>query len=195
MIHELCSEYNRKTPCMTENKCSKRYPHGRTLTSQVKNQKAVVNNSRIVPYSLPLSKIFVSTEIRSRISNISVCHERKRHGCIFNNNEEISQYQMRRYVSSNGSIQAKLVETGECNNCTLWNFISCLTWGNEFFESGASVDLITSGSWQPQYGLKLYDNVFPHSVHGFRGKTLPIISFHVSVIFIENLLQYINISL
>lgn len=92
-------------------------------------------------------------------------------------------------------IQAKLVETGECNNCTLWNFISCLTWGNEFFESGASVDLITSGSWQPQYGLKLYDNVFPHSVHGFRGKTLPIISFHVSVIFIENLLQYINISL
>lgn len=75
-------------------------------------------------------------------------------------------------------IKAKLVETGECNNCTLWNFISCLTWGNEFFESGASVDLITSGSWQPQYGLKLYDNVFPHSVHGFRGKTLPIISFH-----------------
>lgn len=104
MIHELCSEYNRKTPCMTENKCSKRYPHGRTLTLQVKNQKAVVNNSRIVPYSLPLSKIFVSTEIRSRISNISVCHERKRHGCIFNNNEEISQYQMRRYVSSNGSV-------------------------------------------------------------------------------------------
>ncbi|KAJ1521518.1 hypothetical protein ONE63_003181 [Megalurothrips usitatus] len=38
--------------------------------------------------------------------------------------------------------------------------------------------LLEAGWWRPREGLALVDPLFPHVAHGFRGRTLPIISFH-----------------
>ena len=40
--------------------------------------------------------------------------------------------------------------------------------------------LISVGSWRPREGLILHDKLFPHISHGFRNRTLPVISVHVS---------------
>jgi hypothetical protein len=39
--------------------------------------------------------------------------------------------------------------------------------------------MINVGSWNPTAGLVMTDVLFPHSAHGFRGRTFHIISYHV----------------
>ncbi|XP_055920291.1 uncharacterized protein LOC129951943 [Eupeodes corollae] len=82
MIHGSCGTINRQSPCMVDGKCSKRYPrkltaetitgndgyplyrrrlhhdNGRTITTKVKGNVFVVDNSWIVPYSPLLSTTF-----------------------------------------------------------------------------------------------------------------------------------------
>ncbi|XP_050340249.1 uncharacterized protein LOC126766536 [Bactrocera neohumeralis] len=82
MIYGPCGTINRQSPCMVDGKCSKRYPrkftaetitgndgyplyrrrspddNGRTITTKVKGNGFVVDNSWIVPYSPLLSKTF-----------------------------------------------------------------------------------------------------------------------------------------
>ncbi|XP_065210970.1 ionotropic receptor 93a-like isoform X2 [Planococcus citri] len=75
-------------------------------------------------------------------------------------------------------IKAKLSETGVCGNCTSWVVITADTWGIEFRETPAIAELSASGMWQIQTGFKLNDFVFPHIEHGFKKRTLSIVTFH-----------------
>ncbi|XP_065204300.1 ionotropic receptor 93a-like [Planococcus citri] len=75
-------------------------------------------------------------------------------------------------------IKAKLSETGVCGNCTSWVVITTDTWGIEFRETPAIAELSASGMWQIQTGFKLNDFVFPHIEHGFKKRTLSIVTFH-----------------
>ncbi|EFN61253.1 Uncharacterized ATP-dependent helicase YHR031C, partial [Camponotus floridanus] len=139
MIHGPCGEHNRESPCMIDNKCSKRYPralladtitgndgyplyrrrsiedNGRTITLQVKNKDVVVNNCWIVPYSPLLSKTFkahCNVEYCNSVKSIKYVCKYVTKGndmAVFgiagpNNNDEISTYQMGRYVSSNEAV-------------------------------------------------------------------------------------------
>ncbi|XKL59990.1 hypothetical protein PGB90_001006 [Kerria lacca] len=77
-------------------------------------------------------------------------------------------------------MKARLSEIGVCGNCTSWLAQSALTWGIEFQQNAAdSIELIQSGIWQIQTGFKLNEPIFPHIENGFRGVTIPIITFHV----------------
>lgn len=139
MIHGPCGEHNRESPCMIENKCSKRYPralladtitgndgyphyrrrsvedNGRTITLQVKNKNVVVNNSWIVPYSPLLSKTFkahCNVEYCNSVKSIKYVCKYVTKGsdmAVFgiattDTNDEVSQYEMGRYVSSNEAV-------------------------------------------------------------------------------------------
>lgn len=106
MIHRPCGTINRQSPCMVDGKCSKRYPrkltaetitgndghplyrrrspddNGRTITTKVKGNDFVVDNSWIVPYSPLLSKhsrhiVMLSIAIRSSQLNTFANMSRK----------------------------------------------------------------------------------------------------------------------
>nr|QPZ88965.1 ionotropic receptor 1 [Diaphorina citri] len=75
--------------------------------------------------------------------------------------------------------EARLNEVGKCDICTMWSFKSGETWGEEFQENtDATIDLLDVGVWTPRDGLRFSDVLFPHIEQGFRGKNLPVISFH-----------------
>jgi hypothetical protein len=83
--------------------------------------------------------------------------------------------------------QAQLTESGRCDICTNWTLKAGETWGLEYQEqdqddAGREVTrrLIPVGKWSPREGLRMSDYLFPHVGHGFAGRNLPIISFHVS---------------
>ncbi|XP_051164696.1 ionotropic receptor 93a [Leptopilina boulardi] len=68
---------------------------------------------------------------------------------------------------------------GNCGKCLTWRIGSAITWGNSFDSILAGRgQLIHSGSWSPGPGSNLTDSIFPHIDYGFRGKTLPIITYH-----------------
>ncbi|XP_044592333.1 uncharacterized protein LOC123270358 [Cotesia glomerata] len=139
MIHGPCESHNKESPCMIENKCSKRFPralladtitgndgyplyrrrsaenNGRTLILKVKNQNVLVDNSWIVPYSLLLSKTFkahCNVEYCNSVNSIKYICKYTLKGtdmAVFevetlDPNDEVSRYQMGRYVSSNEAI-------------------------------------------------------------------------------------------
>lgn len=82
MVHGPCGQHNQESPCMSGNKCTKRYPrqmiaetitgndgyplyrrrspedHGKSFRVKVKGNDVEVDNSWIVPYSPLLSKTF-----------------------------------------------------------------------------------------------------------------------------------------
>lgn len=70
-----------------------------------------------------------------------------------------------------------------CGNCTSWSVVTADTWGVEFQETPTTADLTVIGIWQIQTGFKLNDHVFPHIEHGFRRRTLSIVTFHVRNVF------------
>ena len=39
--------------------------------------------------------------------------------------------------------------------------------------------ILEVGHWEPTNGLMLNDSLFPHIAHGFRNKTIPIVTYHV----------------
>lgn len=54
------------------------------------------------------------------------------------------------------------------------------TWGVEYQNNRRShPNTIPVGSWRPVIGPKMSDALFIHVSHGFRGKIIPIVSFHV----------------
>lgn len=81
-------------------------------------------------------------------------------------------------------LQIKLIEDtyatgGVCGKCLFWRFASAITWGNFFVHGKSVAHLIESGTWMPVLGANLTDALFPHIVHGFRGISLPIATYHV----------------
>ncbi|XP_043863668.1 uncharacterized protein LOC122756901 [Drosophila mojavensis] len=139
MIHGPCGDINRQSPCMVDGRCSKRYPrkftaetitgndgyplyrrrspddNGRTITTKVKGNDFIVDNSWIVPYSPLLSKTFKAH------SNVEYCNSVKsiKYICKYvtkgsdmavfgiqtsNINDEITRYQVGRYVNCSEAI-------------------------------------------------------------------------------------------
>ncbi|XP_011297147.1 uncharacterized protein Ir93a [Fopius arisanus] len=67
-----------------------------------------------------------------------------------------------------------------CSRCIKWSVVSALTWGNQI-GSGADIEphtLLETGVWTPDPGYESKDYIFPHAIHGFRGKTLPVATYH-----------------
>lgn len=94
-----------------------------------------------------------------------------------------------------GALNLNLMETAKCGNCTTWTMVGGEVWGNVYdtkFTSFNIADdwdtdeankktkrLLRVGAWNPIYGYKATDALFPHIAHGFRNKQLHIVTFHV----------------
>ncbi|CAG9864021.1 unnamed protein product [Phyllotreta striolata] len=73
-----------------------------------------------------------------------------------------------------------LFKNGACDNCTNWAMKTGETWGVEYDTSDqrAEPKVVPVGSWRPGDGPVMTDELFLHTAHGFRGKLLPMITFH-----------------
>ncbi|XP_044740653.1 ionotropic receptor 93a [Chrysoperla carnea] len=78
------------------------------------------------------------------------------------------------------TLRQHLSQYGVNGNCTRWKLQSGETWGLQYEQKNESTDiqLLDVGYWRPSDGLNLNDVLFPHVEHGFRGRTLPLVSFH-----------------
>ncbi|KAF4527817.1 hypothetical protein B566_EDAN016441 [Ephemera danica] len=69
----------------------------------------------------------------------------------------------------------------QCDGCMAWRMRSAITWGmrgpsgNSGPENASVIDV---GMWRPGAGVQLYQPLFPHVKHGFRGQTLTVVSCH-----------------
>jgi ATP-dependent DNA helicase PIF1 len=139
MIHGPCGTINSQSPCMVDGKCSKRYPpnltaetitgndgypmyrrrspddNGRTITTKVKGNDFLIDNTWIVPYSPLLSKTFkahCNVEYCNSVKSIKYICKYVTKGsdmAVFgvqtpDTNNEITHYQVGRYVSCNETI-------------------------------------------------------------------------------------------
>ncbi|XP_026496230.2 ionotropic receptor 93a [Vanessa tameamea] len=89
-------------------------------------------------------------------------------------------------------MQQHLSSKSRCGNCSSWQALAADTWGTTYRDSTneniskenvttsviEDVKLINVGIWRPIDGIKFEDVLFPHVEHGFRGKELPIITYH-----------------
>lgn len=78
-------------------------------------------------------------------------------------------------------MQTELSESGRCDKCIAWIMKAGETWGKEYQPGGRNRldELLDVGVWHPREGHIMKDILFPHVVHGFRGRMLPMISFNV----------------
>ncbi|XP_028170425.1 ionotropic receptor 93a-like [Ostrinia furnacalis] len=93
-------------------------------------------------------------------------------------------------------VQQHISTKSSCGNCSTWRALAADTWGATYGSYGDSdqlfkepdnattkgviehVDLLQVGYWRPIDALRFEDVLFPHVEHGFRGKALPIITYH-----------------
>ncbi|XP_037875093.2 ionotropic receptor 93a [Bombyx mori] len=91
-------------------------------------------------------------------------------------------------------MQQYILAKSVCGNCTLWRALAADTWGvtyrqndvpeqiNEHANGSTGViehlELMNVGIWRPIDAMTFADLLFPHVHHGFRGKELPIITYH-----------------
>ncbi|GFY26458.1 ATP-dependent DNA helicase [Trichonephila clavipes] len=139
MIHGPCGAFNNNSSCMSDGKCTKRYPRERKLVSdtitgndgyplyrrrsvedggksvvlKVRNIDIEVDNRWIVPYSPLLSKTFkahINVEYCNSVKSIKYIYKYVNKGsdmAVFGVGnvaaplDEINQYQLGRYISSN----------------------------------------------------------------------------------------------
>ncbi|XP_063909824.1 uncharacterized protein LOC135127310 [Zophobas morio] len=120
MIHGPCGGHNPHSPCMKDGKCTKkrRKPDdgGYTTTIKINNVDFEVDNRWIVPYSPILSKSFnahINVESCNSVKSIKYICKYANKGSdtaifgIANPNapvNEIEQFQMGRYISSNEAV-------------------------------------------------------------------------------------------
>ena len=140
MIHGPCGLLNNNSPCMSDGKCTKRYPRhflaetitgndgyplyrrrstedgGKSITLKVRNNDAEVDNRWVVPYSPLLSKTYkahINVEYCNSVKSIKYICKYVNKGsdmAVFGvGNEtasidEIDQYQVGRYISSNEAV-------------------------------------------------------------------------------------------
>ncbi|KAG4075738.1 hypothetical protein HA402_003564 [Bradysia odoriphaga] len=89
-----------------------------------------------------------------------------------------------------------------CSSCCKWDFLATETWGTGYADAGLvfqwtvilnsrtkNQTFVTSGknrtlqinraaTWEATNGVLANDSLFPHITYGFRGKTLPIATYH-----------------
>ncbi|KAL4709653.1 hypothetical protein ACJJTC_007384 [Scirpophaga incertulas] len=94
---------------------------------------------------------------------------------------------MQQYISSKSA----------CGNCSTWRALAADTWGATYrtFEDSEeparnitsnvtargvieNIELLQVGYWRPVDAIRYDDVLFPHVEHGFRGKELPVVSYH-----------------
>ncbi|XP_052755340.1 ionotropic receptor 93a isoform X2 [Galleria mellonella] len=93
-------------------------------------------------------------------------------------------------------MQQYLAVKAECGNCTTWRALAADTWGTTYSLLSDTpeqevkavenittpviekIDLMQVGYWRPMDAMRYDDVLFPHVEHGFRGKQLPIITYH-----------------
>lgn len=104
-------------------------------------------------------------------------------------------------------------QTSSCGKCVNWRFSSAITWGASFTSSDdeqpnessenrrrkdserrvddeeakmktlGKGELVDAGTWSPGPGVNMSEPMFPHVKHGFRGRNLPVSTFHVGDVF------------
>lgn len=140
MIHGPCGLLNNSSPCMSDGKCTKRYPRdlvvetitgndgyplyrrratkdgGKSFTLKQRNNYIEVDNRWVVPYSPLLSKTFkghINVEYCNSVKAIKYICKYVNKGSdmavfqVGNANssiDEINQYQLGRYISSNEAV-------------------------------------------------------------------------------------------
>ncbi|XP_052741010.1 ionotropic receptor 93a isoform X2 [Bicyclus anynana] len=97
-------------------------------------------------------------------------------------------------------MQQFITVKSKCGNCSTWQVKAGDTWGATYRRSPESMSkgnisnpsdnytnpssnytkLLHVGVWRPIDGFKFDDVLFPHIEHGFHGKELPIITYHMS---------------
>ncbi|XP_059057543.1 ionotropic receptor 93a [Achroia grisella] len=93
-------------------------------------------------------------------------------------------------------MQQYLAVKGVCGNCTTWRALAADTWGATYSQitdtpdqevkavenittpAIEKVELLQVGYWRPIDAMRYDDVLFPHVEHGFRGKQLPIVTYH-----------------
>ncbi|KPJ08640.1 Glutamate receptor 2 [Papilio machaon] len=88
-------------------------------------------------------------------------------------------------------IQQHMQVNSRCGNCTTWRATAADTWGATYRQVDPTTTNVNStkgvieeikmlqvGTWRPADGVRFNDVLFPHVAHGFRGKELPIITYH-----------------
>ncbi|XP_013173619.1 PREDICTED: glutamate receptor ionotropic, delta-1 isoform X1 [Papilio xuthus] len=88
-------------------------------------------------------------------------------------------------------IQQHMQVNSKCGNCTSWRATAADTWGATYRQVDTAttnanntkgvieeVKMLQVGTWRPADGVRFNDVLFPHVAHGFRGKELPIITYH-----------------
>ncbi|XP_057661062.1 ionotropic receptor 93a [Diorhabda carinulata] len=78
------------------------------------------------------------------------------------------------------NMKIHLSKNGVCDNCTYWKISTGETWGVEYQAVGekSTPKLHPVGVWRPSDGIEMTDVLFLHVSHGFRGKALPMVTFH-----------------
>ncbi|GFY32140.1 helitron_like_N domain-containing protein [Trichonephila clavipes] len=140
MIHGPCGAFNNNSSCMSDGKCTKRYPRklasdtitdnngyplyrrrsvkdgGKSVILKVRNIDIEVDNRWIVPYSPLLSKTFkahINVEYCNSVKSIKYICKYENKGsdmAVFGVGntaaplDEINQYQLGRYISSNEAV-------------------------------------------------------------------------------------------
>ncbi|GFU40418.1 putative DNA helicase [Trichonephila clavipes] len=140
MIHGPCGAFNNNSSCMSDGKCTKRYPRklvsdtitgndgyplysrrsvedgGKSVVPKVRNIDIEVDNRWIVPYSPLLSKTFkahINVEYCNSVKSIKYICKYVNKGsdmAVFGVGnvaaplDEINQYQLGRYISSNEAV-------------------------------------------------------------------------------------------
>ncbi|KAL0269534.1 UNVERIFIED_CONTAM: hypothetical protein PYX00_007235 [Menopon gallinae] len=96
--------------------------------------------------------------------------------------ETIRPSRLDRRTSLLSTIKTDLSENGRCDQCIAWEMKAGETWGKEYQgrskRDNALDDFLDVGVWHPREGPIMRDILFPHVVHGFRGRTLPLVSFN-----------------
>nr|QEE82793.1 ionotropic receptor 93a [Conogethes pinicolalis] len=93
-------------------------------------------------------------------------------------------------------MQQHIATKSSCGNCTTWRALAADTWGATYrsftdtdhisIKDAANVttgviehvDMLHVGYWRPIDAIRFDDVLFPHVDHGFRGKELPVMTFH-----------------
>ncbi|XP_020712212.2 ionotropic receptor 93a [Athalia rosae] len=82
--------------------------------------------------------------------------------------------------------ESRIGSEESCDRCLSWTMTSAITWGESFSTDEKNAEdnsagtgyFLGTGSWTPRPGAVLTDAIFPHVEHGFRGRTLPVVSYH-----------------